>query len=260
MNILLAFKAEPDLGMLGEADWQAAAKSAKGPDPGLMRLVMGSDEQGAAELMLQAKARNAQLNLSAMTVGDARAMPLLRHLAALGFTQRTLVNTARDLRFNPAFIARQIAERVRQEKIAMVLLGSQSSEGQNGQTGWLLADILGWPCFSGVTGLEARENGFTVQSDDFHQRSQWQLAQPAVLMVQNRGQMALRVPGMRARLAAAQADVMQIAPAGEAHPTAVCSSLAREVSRRAGEVIVADSVQEKVQKLWDRYLSGRMSR
>ncbi len=41
MNILLAFKAEPDAGMLAEKEWQAAAQGKSGPDISLLR---SSDE------------------------------------------------------------------------------------------------------------------------------------------------------------------------------------------------------------------------
>lgn len=36
MNILLAFKAEPDAGMLAEKEWQAAAHGNSGPDISLL--------------------------------------------------------------------------------------------------------------------------------------------------------------------------------------------------------------------------------
>ncbi|MGL4118682.1 electron transfer flavoprotein subunit beta/FixA family protein, partial [Escherichia coli] len=52
MNILLAFKAEPDAGMLAEKEWQAAAQGNSGPDVSLLRSLLGADEQAAAALLL----------------------------------------------------------------------------------------------------------------------------------------------------------------------------------------------------------------
>ena len=46
MNILLAFKAEPDAGMLAEKEWQAAQGNS-GPDVSLLRSLLGADEQAA---------------------------------------------------------------------------------------------------------------------------------------------------------------------------------------------------------------------
>lgn len=256
MNILLAFKAEPDLSMLAEADWQAAARHGTGPDRALMRSIMGNDEHGAAELMLLARDVNPALELSAVTIGDERALPMLRHLAALGFARQTLIRCEEEIRFAPAFVAQQLAEQVQEQHARLVLLGTQSSEGQNGQTAWLLAERLGWPCLSSVCGLHIDGDGFIVECEDLHQRSRWSVHQPAVLRVQNRGQMALRVPGMRARLAAAKAEIEQ-RQCGAATSTVACLSLERHLPRRSG-IIINEPAPQAAQRLWNDYLAQRM--
>ncbi|STI53735.1 electron transfer flavoprotein subunit YgcR [Escherichia coli] len=48
----VAFKAEPDAGMLAEKEWQAAAQGKSGPDISLLRSLLGADEQAAAALLL----------------------------------------------------------------------------------------------------------------------------------------------------------------------------------------------------------------
>jgi electron transfer flavoprotein alpha/beta subunit len=258
MNILLAFKAEPDLSMLVEADWQAATCGTEGPDPALMRFAMGSDEQGAAELMLLARDANPSLTLNALTIGDERALPALRQLSALGFNQLTLMEAHQDSRFNPANVAQQLAKAVRESEARLVLLGTQSSEGQNGQTGWLLAEMLGWPCLSQVCGLAPQADGFLVQCQNLTQRSQWNVQQPAVLIVQNRGQMALRVPGMKARLAAAKAEIIR-QPCQSAEPLPVsCLALERKVHCRAGQIVNEPSAQAAARRLWEDFLAERM--
>lgn len=258
MNILLAFKAEPDLSMLLEADWQAATRDAVGPDSALMRFAIGNDEQGAAELMLEARDRKPSLTLSAVTLGDERALPALRHLAALGFSQLTLVESQGNDRFNPANVAQQLMHQVRTTGAELVLLGTQSSEGQNGQTGWLLAEMLGWPCLSQVCGLIPEHSGFLVQCENLTQRTQWHVQQPAVLMVQNRGQMALRVPGMRARLAAAKAEIAREAGISKDKPVLTCQALQRKVHRRAGHIIREPSSEAAARRLWEDFLAERM--
>ncbi|MCS2156492.1 electron transfer flavoprotein subunit beta/FixA family protein [Scandinavium sp. H11S7] len=258
MNILLAFKAEPDLSMLAEADWQAAARGILGPDPSLTRLLMGTDEQGAAELMLQARDVNPALTLNAVTLGEERALPALRHLAALGFVRQTLLMSREDMRFNPAFVAAQLAILVREQNAKLVLLGSQSSEGQNGQTAWLLAEMLGWPCISSVCGLNVDGDGWVVESENVQQRSRWRIQQPAVLRVQNRGQMALRVPGMRARLAAAKAEIEQRRCESGVAKALSCLALERNIVRRSGIIIDEATLQTAVQRLWREYLAERM--
>lgn len=258
MNILLAFKAEPDLSMLAQADWQAATSDETGPDRRLMRVLMGNDEQGAAELMLQAQEANPALVLNAVTLGDERALPALRNLAALGFARQKLLLSRQDTRFSPVYVARQLAMQARVQNAGLVLLGSQSSEGQNGQTAWLLAEMLGWPCLSSVCGLGVDGKGFTVECEDHHQRSRWSVQQPAVLSVQNRGQLALRVPGMRARLAAAKVDVEQIACKPSDMAEMACLSLERNVMRRDA-IIIDEPAPQAAKRLWDDYLADRMT-
>jgi len=256
MNILLAFKAEPDLSMLAEDDWQASARSGTRPDRTLMRAVMGNDEQGAAELMLLARETNPALELSAVTIGDERALPGLRNLAALGFSRQTLLLSPDDLRFSSTFVAEQLATQARENTAQLVLLGSQSSEGQNGQTAWLLAEMLGWPCLSSVRGLRVDGDGFTVECEDQHQRSLWHIDRPAVLRVSNRGQMALRVPGMRARLAAAKADIEQ-RQCDAAVSAISCLRLERHIARRSG-IIINEPAKQAAQRLWNDYLAQRV--
>ncbi|ALR77885.1 hypothetical protein [[Enterobacter] lignolyticus] len=260
MNILLAFKAEPDLSMLSGSDWQLAARTNLAPDPTLMRAIMGNDEQGAAELVLQARDIDPALTLAAVTLGDDRAAGPLRHLAALGFGQRTLLRSEADNRFSPVWVAEQLARQVQRSGSDIVLIGTRSSEGQNGQTGWLLAEMLGWPCLTQVSGLLPVSGGVQVECRSVTGISHWQLHQPAVLMVQNRGQMALRVPGMRARLAAAHAEIEVVEAMLPGDPWLQCQTLTQNEHVRAGRVIAGGSAQESAQQLWRVALAERMMR
>lgn len=257
MNILLAFKAEPDLSMLSQADWQSATGGWTGPDPALMPVAIGNDELGAAEMMLLAKEADPTLSLSAVTLGDTRALATLRLLAALGFSQRTLLACREDIRFTPAWVATQIAAVVVQHGAEVVLVGSQSSEGQNGQTGWLLAEMLGWPCLSQVVDFKRQGRGIAVQCESVQQRSLWQVEQPVVLIVQNRGQLALRVPGMKARLAAAKAEIECRREIYTRREALNCQSLARQVQPRAGQIL-SEPATEAAQRLWREHLAARM--
>ena len=110
MNILLAFKAEPDAGMLAEKEWQAAAQGKSGPDISLLRSLLGADEQAAAALLLAQRKNGTPMSLTALSMGDERALHWLRYLMALGFEEAVLLETAADLRFAPEFVARHIAE------------------------------------------------------------------------------------------------------------------------------------------------------
>ena len=98
MNILLAFKAEPDAGMLAEKEWQAAQGNS-GTDASLLRSLLGADEQAAAALLLAQRKNGTPMSLTALSMGDERALHWLRYLMALGFEEAVLLETAADLRF-----------------------------------------------------------------------------------------------------------------------------------------------------------------
>ncbi|SPX17066.1 electron transfer flavoprotein subunit YgcR [Escherichia coli] len=85
------------------------------------------------------------MSLTALSMGDERALHWLRYLMALGFEEAVLLETAADLRFAPEFVARHIAEWQHQNPLDLIITGCQSSEGQNGQTPFLLAEMLAGP-------------------------------------------------------------------------------------------------------------------
>lgn len=148
MNILLAFKAEPDPGMLAEKDWQAATADTHGPDVSLLRCSPGADEQAAAALLLAQRNGGCEMTLTALSIGDERALHWLRYFVALGFETPVLLETTADLRFAPEFVARNIADWQRNHGADLIITGCQSSEGQNSQTPFLVAEMLAWPCFT----------------------------------------------------------------------------------------------------------------
>ena len=276
MNILLAFKAEPDAGMLAEKEWQAAAQGKSGPDISLLRSLLGADEQAAAALLLAQRKNGTPMSLTALSMGDERALHWLRYLMALGFEEAVLLETAADLRFAPEFVARHIAEWQHQNPLDLIITGCQSSEGQNGQTPFLLAEMLGWPLDELIekTILAMRRNQAEVtqtvilpQSRDalfitLEQRTEHGLRccrvrLPAVIAVRQCGEVALPVPGMRQRMAAGKAEIIRKTVAAEM-PAMQCLQLARAEQRRGATLIDGQTVAEKAQKLWQDYLRQRM--
>lgn len=260
MNILLAFKAEPDLGMLAEKDWRMAVASGQEPDVSLVRAAVGVDEQAGAELLLRVRDKNPAFHLTALTIGNSRANPALRHFAALGFARPVLMETDDGLWFSPARVAGFIADWARQNQEQLIVLGSQSAEGQNGQTGWLLAEMLGWPCIAGVSDFTLKDDIALVTQEAGEQQRRWSVRLPAILIIRNKGQIAMRVPGMRQRLAAAKCPITRIAPpAIDVTTSLTCRQFARSENRREGVMIEGNDTHAKIRRLWDEYLRQRMA-
>ncbi|WP_312592173.1 electron transfer flavoprotein subunit beta/FixA family protein [Stutzerimonas nitrititolerans] len=78
-----------------------------------------------------------------VSVGPAACQEQLRTALALGADRAMLVETGEAL--EPLDIARLLAEVVRREAPELVLAGKQSIDGDNNQTGQMLATLLDWP-------------------------------------------------------------------------------------------------------------------
>lgn len=255
MNILLAFKAEPDFTMLPEQAWRAAQS---GPlDLAYVRYQAGADEHAGAEILLR---QQETLNLTALTVGDAHGEPFMRKLSALGFARlvRIVPPNEADLRFSPPYIAALLADWVEQLPQSLIVIGSQSSEGNNSQTGFWLAEQLGWPVLAGVVdfSLDAKQGLVEALLVQNNVRLQCRIKLPAVLIIMNDGRYSLRVPGIRQKLAASKAEIV-CTPAAQINSQPHVK-LKREPYRRAAQKIDGNSAQEKAQKLYDIYLSGKL--
>lgn len=168
-----------------------------------------------------------------------------------------LLETAADLRFAPEFVARHIAEWQHQNPLDLIITGCQSSEGQNGQTPFLLAEMLGWPCFTQVERFTLDALFITLEQRTEHGLRCCRVRLPAVIAVRQCGEVALPVPGMRQRMAAGKAEIIRKTVAAEM-PAMQCLQLARAEQRRGATLIDGQTVAEKAQKLWQDYLRQRM--
>lgn len=257
MNILLAFKAEPDAGMLAEKDWQAAALDTCGPDISFLRSTIGADEQAAAALLLALRNAGDEMTLTALSIGDERALHWLRYFAALGFDQQVLLDSAEDLRFAASFIAGQIVDWQRSHGAELIVTGCQSSEGQNSQTPFLLAEMLNWPCFTQVERFTFEPPYVVVEQRTASGIRRCRVRIPAVIAVRQCGEVALPVPGMRQRLAAAKADIVRQVVTDQVTPAVQCQRLTRPAQRGAAVIIDGVTAQEKARVLWEHYLCQR---
>ncbi|POP46366.1 electron transfer flavoprotein [Superficieibacter electus] len=258
MNILLAFKAEPDPGMLAEKDWLAATEGTIGPDTALLRCSPGADEQAAAAQLLAQRREGCEMALTALSISDERALHWLRYFAALGFDKSVLLETKADLRFAPAFIARQIADWQRHHGADVIVTGCQSSEGQNGQTPFLLAEMLAWPCLTQVERFTLEPPFIMAEQRTTTGLRRCRVRLPAVIAVRQCGEVALPVPGMRQRLAAAKAEIVRQPASYDEILNVQCQTLTRPEQRRCATIIDGASAQEKARLLWNNYLRQRI--
>ncbi|MDA5092365.1 electron transfer flavoprotein subunit beta/FixA family protein, partial [Klebsiella quasipneumoniae subsp. quasipneumoniae] len=149
---------------------------------------------------------------------------------ALGLEDAVLLETAGGLRFASEFVAGHIAGWQRQDPLDLIVTGCQSSGGQNLQTRFLLAEMLGWPCFTQVERFTLDALFITLEQRTEHGLRCCRVRLPAVIAVRQCGEVALPVPGMRQRMAAGKAEIIRKTVAAEM-PAMQCLQLTRAEQR-----------------------------
>ncbi len=105
----------------------------------------------ALEEAVRLKERGAAAQVHAVSVGGVSALDALRTALALGADRATHVFCDAPSELQPLAVANVLAALVQREAAApgagpaLVLLGKQAIDGDAGQTGQLLAALLGWP-------------------------------------------------------------------------------------------------------------------
>jgi len=266
MNILVCFKAAPDLEMLIEEDWVIDENLRI--DTGFIKPGLNCFDESALEIALRLRDVSASfevpLELNALTVDDAGVTPILKTLNALRFNRVVRIDNSADIRFSPAAVASLLSQYVlKHAPQDLVLLGRESSIGENVKTPLFVAEMLGWPCITQATRIELvdREHlAVTCQVDDGQLRQTVQT--PCVVSVGNAPIACMRVPTLE--------DRMQF---GE-RPFEILSAKDFETSgqdeelvdlepvhhQRPGRVIEGKTPQAKARKLYDSYLKKRLAR
>ncbi|WP_127959271.1 electron transfer flavoprotein subunit beta/FixA family protein [Serratia microhaemolytica] len=264
MKLLLALKISPDLAMLSAADWQPDHQQ-QIDTRHVRRLLTGYDES-AAELVLMLRDQMA-LDLTALTIADRTAEPALKQLLALEYQQAVRIEPPPewDLRLNPATIAALIAAYQQRDAQSVIVLGAQSLEGQNGQTAFMLAERLQWPCLRGVCQLAvATEPGALQVTCQTEQGLEClTVLPPLVLVVANAAAAsALRVPTLKQKLNAAARQIERLTPDDFGISTPLPAdvqlcSLQPNAQPRAGLILAGQNLEQQVEQLYQHYLAER---
>lgn len=270
MKILGCFKIVPDLDLIAQEDWTADGQLQV--DTGYAKLMWNCFDEGALEMMLKlsdlSEGFDVVYELNALTVGRLRHEPFLKTLYALGFSHAVRAEAEEDvdLRFAPGLIADVAAKYIKENAPQdVVVMGTQSSDGSNMKTPLLLAEKLGWPCVTQVTGLEpVDEKHLKVTSQEDGKTAVQVVTVPVVLAVGNAPCAYLRVPTLKAKMKLGKKPIEHIG---------ICVGMSESQGRnvelvgletvddsRDAVLIEGETPQEKAGKLYEAYLKGRLER
>ncbi|MGC9157413.1 MAG: electron transfer flavoprotein subunit beta/FixA family protein [Terracidiphilus sp.] len=182
MKIIVAIKQVP------ERDAQIRIDpAARWMDESGLQYAMNESDAYALEEALQLKEKHGG-EVVVLSAGPERAATTIREALAKG-ADRALHIRCDDLAARDALgVARLLAAAVKPENPDLVLAGLQSDDLGQGQTGVILAELLGLPHASLILHVEKTDSGLTVKRE---LEEGWfqtiELPSPAVLTIQSGG-------------------------------------------------------------------------
>ncbi|MEZ5844991.1 MAG: electron transfer flavoprotein subunit beta/FixA family protein [Hyphomicrobiaceae bacterium] len=109
-----------------------------------VKMSMNPFDEIAVEEALRLKEKGAATEVVAVSIGPAKAQETLRTALAMGADRAILVETDEGLAVEPLAVAKVLAKVVAAETPGLVILGKQAIDDDCGQTGQMLAALLGW--------------------------------------------------------------------------------------------------------------------
>ena len=104
-------------------------------------------------------------NILALSAGGPKTPDVLRTAMAMGADRAFHIDVgdSADGGPEPLTIAKLLKGVVEKENINLVLLGKQAIDGDQGQTGQMLAGLLGWPQATQASKVEVKDEAGTVE-------------------------------------------------------------------------------------------------
>ena len=114
-----------------------------GVDTANVKMSMNPFDENAVEEALRLKEAGIVSEIVAVSIGALAVQDVLRHALAMGADRAVLVDSAATLQ--PLGVAKLLRAVTEREQPQLVILGKQAVDDDAGQTGQMLAGLLGWP-------------------------------------------------------------------------------------------------------------------
>ncbi len=135
----------------------------------------------AVEEAIRLKEAGAVEEIVLVTAGIQQSQETLRTGLAMGADRGILIET--DVALEPLAVAKLLKVVVEREEPGLVLLGKQAIDGDNNQTGQMLAGLLNWSIGSFVSKLEASNDSISVVREVDGGLEKVRLKSPAIVTV-----------------------------------------------------------------------------
>ena len=135
----------------------------------------------AVEQAIRLKESGSVDEIIVVTVGAAQSQETLRTALAMGADRAILIETEETP--EPLSVAKSLKAVVDREGPGLVILGKQAIDGDNNQTGQMLAALLGWSIGTFISDLVIEESIVKVTREVDGGLEKLELASPAVVTV-----------------------------------------------------------------------------
>jgi electron transfer flavoprotein beta subunit len=168
----------------------------------------------ALEEALRLKEANGDGEVVVCTLGGQSAKTVLKDALARGADRAIHVVAENANQFSPLQIAKALAEAIRDENADLVFGGLQSDDASYGQTGVVLAELLGIPHATIVIEVDRASLGSTLRvkrelESGWYQWFTYQL--PALLTIQS-GISQIRYASLKGIMAAKKKEIKDVTP------------------------------------------------
>lgn len=261
MRILSCFKITHDLEHLPLESFRNICRN--GLDLSGKTRIFGNYDETALEIGLvlgDALRRSGNsADLTAITVGQCEQR-FSRRLFAAGYGRVVCAQCPAGAEASPKFIASAIRDYVvATGGFDAILAGSQAGPFEHGQVPFILAASLCLPSLTGVIDIAICDSGFSITGKNDSGIYSCDVAGPSVYVVGDARHAYLRMPTLREQLAAAKSEIefFTVNPPPNGDDIAFQKAWLEEPEGTC-TFIEADTMEEKVQLLWDRHLKELM--
>jgi electron transfer flavoprotein beta subunit len=271
MKIAVCFKALVDYTRLSPNDWKWDDNYFV--DTSFVPRIFNCFEESALEMALKLSKKPVDgseiLELTAITVDGQQGDLFLKHLMAVGYDHGIRIQCEKkpDLRFNSLAVSRLISSYITQQGQNLAILGMQGGEGDNGQTGFFVAENLAWPCINRVTRFEMDQGPDSlkvtsrIDGADLVQT----VKLPLVLIIgHSLDSPYLRVPSLKQKLNAKKKKAtilsdIELKVDTDINKDKILTDLQQHGAGRACIFIKGKNAKEQAQILYDQFLKKRLS-
>lgn len=127
-----------------------------------VKMAINPFDEIAVEEAIKLKEQGLASEVTVVTVGDSNCQETLRSALALGADRAILIEVNAGVKLYPLQIAKIIKQTVEQEQPHLIIMGKQSIDGDNNQTGQMLAALLNWGQGTFASKLECSSDKKTI--------------------------------------------------------------------------------------------------